>query len=223
VTTCFTSEPTKDIAPKCADWEACASLFVAIDILTHIDGIGHSGFEEEPEETARGLLVLVACALQYLHKTGTTDPITDLSTIEELAGSFSFREIQKRTLQTRFCSVLCEIVSDKDALLSSGGLILPLGGMTLFLTFSPTADDTIRTSLPKEIRLAMRSHKALFYTGGILLTVTSSVAAPPAFIFQIALLTLLCLEQGDQVPTPTERPRQISDVNADVAPQGHAP
>jgi hypothetical protein len=95
--------------------------------------------------------------------------------------------------------------------------------MTLFLTFSPTADDTIRTSLPKEIRLAIRSHKALFYTGGLLLTVTSYVADPPVFIFQMALLTLLCLEHADQVPTPTERPRQISDVIADVTPQGHAP
>jgi hypothetical protein len=114
-------------------------------------------------------------------------------------------------------------VSDKDALLSFGGLILPFGGMTLFLTFSPTVDDSIRTSRPKGIRLALRSHKALFYNGGLLLTMTSSVAAPPAFIFQMALLTLLCLEQADQVPTPTERPRQISDVIAEVTPQGHAP
>jgi hypothetical protein len=94
--------------------------------------------------------------------------------------------------------------------------------MTLVLTFSPTADDTIRTSLPKEIRLALRSHEALFYTGGLLFTVTSFDAAPPAFIFHMALLTLLYLEQADQVPTPTERPRQISDVIADIAPQGHA-
>ena len=39
VTTCITSEPTKDSAPKYAGWEAYASLFVAIDILTHADGI----------------------------------------------------------------------------------------------------------------------------------------------------------------------------------------
>jgi len=90
--------------------------------------------------------------------------------------------------------------------------------MTLFITFSPTADDTIRTFLPKEIRLALRIHKALFYTGGLLLTVTSSVAAPPAFIFHIALLTQLCLEQADQVPIPTEIPRQISDAIADITP-----
>jgi hypothetical protein len=69
----------------------------------------------------------------------------------------------------------------------------------------------------------LRSHKALFYTGGLFLIVTSFVAAPPAFIFQMARLTLLCLEQADHVPTPTERPRQISDVIADIAPQGHAP
>ena len=158
-----------------------------------------------------------------MHTTGTTDPNTDLSTIEKLAESFSFSEIQKKALQTRLCSVLCETVNDKDALLSFGRLISPLGGMTLYLTLFPTPDDTIRTSLPKEIRLALRSQKTLFYTRSLLLTVTSSVAAPPVFIFQIALLTLLCLERADKVPTPTERPRQISDVFADVARHGHAP
>ena len=95
----------------------------------------------------------------------TTNPNTNSSTIEELTESFSFSENQKRTLQTIFCSVLCESVNDKDALLNYGELILPFGGMSLFLTFSPTADDTIRTSLPKEIRLALSSHKAIFYTG----------------------------------------------------------
>jgi hypothetical protein len=73
---------------------------VAIDILTHADGIRHSGFEGEPDEMAKGLLVLVACALQYLHKRGDADPTADFSTIEELAESFSFSEIQKRILQT---------------------------------------------------------------------------------------------------------------------------
>ena len=68
---------------------------------------------------------------------------------------------------TRFCSVFGENVSDKDALLSSSeGVILPFEGMTLFLSFSPITDDTIRTSLPKKIRLALRSHNALFYEGG---------------------------------------------------------
>jgi len=70
VTACLTSKPTEDFASKYADWEARASLFVAINILTHIDGIRHPGFEGEPEETVRGLVVLVACALQYLQKNG---------------------------------------------------------------------------------------------------------------------------------------------------------
>jgi hypothetical protein len=42
VTTCITSEPTEDSTPKYAEWEACASLFVVIDILNHNDGIRHS-------------------------------------------------------------------------------------------------------------------------------------------------------------------------------------
>jgi hypothetical protein len=46
---------------------------------------------------------------------------------------------------------------------NSGGLIFSIRGMTLFLTFSPTTDNTIRASLPKEIRLALRMYKALFY------------------------------------------------------------
>ena len=95
--------------------------------------------------------------------------------------------------------------------------------MTLYLTFAPSADDTIRTSLPKEIRLALKSHKKLFYQGGLLLTVASSISAPPAYIFQMALLTLLSLTQTDEVPTPTERPRSVSDFAANVAPMGHAP
>ena len=126
-------------------------------------------------------------------------------------------------MKTKFCSVLCDTVGDKNALLNFGGIILPFKGMPLFLTFSVTADDTIRTSLPKKIRLALCSHKAIFYQGGLLLTVTSSVAAPPAFIFQIALLNLLCLEHANPVPKPTERPRQVYDVITDIAPQGHAP
>jgi hypothetical protein len=95
--------------------------------------------------------------------------------------------------------------------------------MTLFLAFAPTADDSIRTSLPKEIRLALTSHKTLFYQGELVLSVASSISVPPAYLFQFMLITLLCLEQSDQVPTPTERPRKVSDVIADIVPMGHAP
>jgi hypothetical protein len=90
-----------------------------------------------------------------------------------------------------------------------------MGHMTLFLTLAPKADDTICTSLPKEIRLALRSHKTLFHQGGLVLSVASSIPTP--------LLTLLCLEQADQVSTPTERPRRVSNVVVNVAPQGHVP
>jgi hypothetical protein len=45
VTTYLTSEPTKEYAPRYADWEARAFIHVAIGILTHGDDIRHSGFE----------------------------------------------------------------------------------------------------------------------------------------------------------------------------------
>jgi hypothetical protein len=63
VTTCLTSEPTEMSAPRYADWEASSFLHVTIGILTHGDGIRHSGFEGQTLETSKGLLVLVACAL----------------------------------------------------------------------------------------------------------------------------------------------------------------
>ena len=36
----------------------------------------------------------------------------DPTTIEDLADAFSLCEIRKRSLQTRFCAVLCDFVSD---------------------------------------------------------------------------------------------------------------
>jgi hypothetical protein len=56
-----------------------------------------------------------------------------------------------------------------------------------------------------------------------MLSVSASIQLPPEAVFQMALLTLLYIHQGDAVPTPTERTRQLSDVIADVPPQGHAP
>jgi len=64
VTTFLTADPTEDTTPRYFDWEACASLYVAVDILTHHDGIRHSGLKGHPSNTARGLLFLVACMLR---------------------------------------------------------------------------------------------------------------------------------------------------------------
>jgi hypothetical protein len=100
---------------------------------------------------------------------------------------------------------------------------VPVGHMSLFVTLAPTMDDTQRTSHPKEVPRALRSHKVLFYQGGLVLSVSASIPLPPAAPFQLALLTLLRIHEGDAVPTPTDRPRQISDVIADVPHQGHAP
>ena len=121
----LTAGPTEDSAPRYTDWEACVSLYVAIDILTLNDGIRHSGFEGQSTETSRGFLALVACALRLMRNSGT--PCTVPDNIEDLAESFSFSEVRKRSLQTRFCSVLCDTVRDKDTLLNCGGIILPMG------------------------------------------------------------------------------------------------
>ena len=194
-------------------------------MLTHNDSIRHSGFEGYTVETAKGLLVLVTCMRTsiLLHSSKAYDPRADIPTIVDLDESFFFGAIRKCTLQTRLCSDLCDKVRDKNTSLICGGVILPMGGMALFLTFAPTADNTFRTSLPKEIWLPLRRHKALFYQGGPSHE-PSSIPAPPAYIFHIALLTLPCLEQTNHhVPSPTEGPRQVFDVVANVTPHGHAP
>ena len=113
--------------------------------MTHGDGIRHSGFEGLTE-TARGLLVVVARALRLLKKTGTGDSGIDQDTIADLADAFSFSEIRKKSLLTRFCTALRDCVSDQDLLANCGGIVLPMARMTLYLTFAPSADDTIRTS-----------------------------------------------------------------------------
>jgi hypothetical protein len=41
----LTSEPTNNTTPKYSDWDASSSLSVAVDILTHDDGVRYSGFE----------------------------------------------------------------------------------------------------------------------------------------------------------------------------------
>ena len=52
------------------------------------------------------------------------------------------------------------MVSDKTTLLEiGGGGILPLERHTILVTFAPTVDDTARTALPKELRLALIHHK----------------------------------------------------------------
>ena len=146
-----------------------------------------------------------------------------MDALSDLANNFSFSEIRTRTLQSRFCSVLCDTTSDQVTLLNCGGLVLPIGHMSLYVSFAPSMDDTLRTSLPREVRIALRSHKALFYQGGLTLSVSSSIPLTPAALFQLAMLTLLTLHQGDSVHAPTERPRVVSDVIADIPPQGHVP
>jgi len=132
-----------------------------------------------------------------------------MEALSGLADNFSFSEIRKRTLQSRFCVVLCDTTSDQDTLLNCGDIVLPIGHMSLDVTLAPSMDDTLHTSLLKDIRLALRSHKALFYQGDLVLSVSSSIPLTPKALFQLALMTLLCLHQGNSVPTPTERPRPV--------------
>jgi len=146
-----------------------------------------------------------------------------MGALADLAESFSFSKIRKRTMQSRFSAELCDTTNDQVLLLNCGGIVLPMGQMSLYVTSAPSMDDTIRISRPREVRIALRSHEALFYQGGLVLNVASSTLVPLADLLQVALLTLLCLHQENFVPTPTEQPRTVSGVISDVTPQGHVP
>ncbi len=80
--------------------------------------------------------------------------------------------------------------------------MVPFGHMSLFVTFALSMDATLRTSLTKEVRIALRSHKALFYQRRLVLSVSASIPLPPKALFQLTLWILLCIHQGDAVPTP---------------------
>jgi hypothetical protein len=85
-----------------------------------------------------------------------------MQALSDLADGFSFSEIRKRTLQPRFCAVLCDTTNDQDTLLNCGGIVLPIGHMSLYVNFAPSMDDTLRTPRPKEVRIALRNRKTLF-------------------------------------------------------------
>ncbi len=96
--TCLTSDLTEDTSPKYNDWEACASLYVAVDILTHHDGVRYSGLEGQSSTIARGPIVIVACRLQQILQNPPNVHEMGMESLADLAEIFSFSEIRKRTL-----------------------------------------------------------------------------------------------------------------------------
>ncbi len=84
-----------------------------------------------------------------------------------------------------------------DTLLNCGGIILPMGQMSLYVTFVPMMDGTLRTSLPKKVCIALRSHKALFYQEGLVFSVASSIPMTPEALFQMTLQILLYLDHWE--------------------------
>ncbi len=85
-------------------------------------GIRYPALEGHTTVAARGLLVVVACALQHLGQSEEDhDPSIDRDVIDELIESFSFSEIKKQSLAAKHCTVLCESVSDTPPSWKSGG------------------------------------------------------------------------------------------------------
>ena len=63
VTTTLTDHPVEDTLPRYQTWEAKATVAVTIDVMDNHTGIRYPALEGYTSVAARGLLVVVACAL----------------------------------------------------------------------------------------------------------------------------------------------------------------
>jgi len=173
-----------DTLPRYKAWETEAYLFVSIDVFENHTGIRQAALEGHTAVAARGPLVLVACALHHLAQTYADSGSTmDLTVMEDLAESFSFSETKKKSLATKFCTVLCNTVSDKTTLLEIGGIILPFECHMIFVTFAPTVDYMTRTALLKALRLVLVQSKKHFSKRDPALKVTSFISVSSGYIF----------------------------------------
>ena len=66
VTTTLTDHPVEDTLPRYQAWEAEATAAVIIDVMDNHTGIRYPALEGHTPVAARGLLVVLACALQQL-------------------------------------------------------------------------------------------------------------------------------------------------------------
>ena len=125
------------------------TLYVSIDVLVNNTGVRYSALEGHTPMHARGLLVVVACALQHMAFLEEESPSApDPAVLEDFVESFFFSEVKKRNLAAKLCTFMCDTVSDKATLLELGGIILPLEHHSIIVTFAPTTDDTTKTALP---------------------------------------------------------------------------
>jgi len=69
VTTTLTDHPVDDTLPRYKAGETEASLFVSIDVLDNHTGVRHAALEGHTAVAARGLVVMVACALHHVAHT----------------------------------------------------------------------------------------------------------------------------------------------------------
>jgi hypothetical protein len=75
VTTTLTDHPVEDTLPRYQAWEAEATATVTIDVMDNHTGIRYPALEGHTAVAARGLLVIIACALQHLSQSeGDHDP-----------------------------------------------------------------------------------------------------------------------------------------------------
>ena len=134
--------------------------------------------EEHSVSIAQGIPNIFAGDLRHLsHTADYTSSSLDSNALEELVESSSFNKGNKRNLAAKLCTVLCDTISDKTALFDLDEIILHKLRHLIIVTFSETADDNVKFVLPKELRMALKSHKARFFRIGLTLLVALSIPA----------------------------------------------
>ena len=192
--------PTEDETPSYADCEAIP-LYITMDIIDAATRTHTPAMEGEPVSTARGLLGLAACAIQYTKANLITNATAeDKQRIKELGDAVSFTEIRKRSPLSPMCTAFSDNPSDAYLLLELETLTTPFAQHQLMITFAPTSDGKPRAYMKPEEAVAVMNHRRFFFEGGLTLAVTSSIPLPPELLWQITLTALLSYEQNGVGP-----------------------
>ena len=121
------------------------------------------GFTPQPVSTARGLLGLAACAIQYtkanLFTNATAEDVK--KRIKELGDAVSFTEIKKRSPRSPMCTAFSDNPSDAYLLLELETLTIPFAQHQLMITFAPASDGKPRACMKPEEAVAVMNHRRM--------------------------------------------------------------
>jgi len=170
------SDPTStDDISTYADLET-NSVHITIDIQENDTGFVSPALQGKTFSSAKALLTLGTLATQYAHATRERD--LNAIRLDRVARAFNFPEIRKTTVASPTLTAVCKNASDAFTLISIKNILIPLGGTSMLISFSPTKDPTARALMSPAIASAVLNHKEFFFQGGLPICITSTIFLP---------------------------------------------